>query len=258
MGFKILVLSPLSNIGTTVVSSLIAHAATFDNKTSHLIYTETDSPISTYLGIQNVDDPTRSVMQIVKLIDSQSISDKDILDYGHQYSRNTWLLNAADASLEGSDKAQVINHIFNRAPCDLSICDCSEDIHSELAGTLIEAADMIFLVCTMSRKSQIYTRSWLESEYLKDKVNVYIICNQYNEVTFALRNFAKVLVQPANRVCKVHYNPWIELCCNKQTLTDVVPLARTFDPRVAGLAIDMAEIMQCINAAMLVTGRKGI
>lgn len=257
MGFRILVLSPLSNIGATTVSALIAQMATYDNKTAHLIFTETNSPISTYLNIQHVDDPTRNVMQIIKLIDNQAMEDKDILDYGHQFVPNSWLLNTADPSLSERDKVQVTNYIFSRAPCDLSICDCSEDITSELALNLIDAADLVFVVCSTSRKSQVYLRSWLESSYLKGRNNIYIICNQYNEVVYSVRNFAKVIVQPPNRICKVHYNPWIERCCNRRELIQVIPLSRNFDPRVANIYQDAAEIMQCINSAILVTARGG-
>lgn len=258
MGFRILILSPLSNIGATTVSAMIAQMATYDNKTSHLIFTESENPVTSYLGVKHVDDPTRSVMQIIKLIDNQSIEDKDILDYGHQYVPNSWILDAADKSLSEKDKAQVINHIFNRAPCDLSICDCSEDITSDLATQLIDSADMIFVVCNTTRKSQIYLRSWIESSYLKDRPNVYILCNRYNEVVYSVRNFAKVIVQPPNRICKIHYNPWIERCCNHRQLYQVIQLSRQFDPRVANIYRDTAEIMQCINSAIVVTARGGI
>lgn len=258
MGFKILIISPLSNIGTTTVSALVAQMATYDNKTSHLIYTDSESPINEYLGVKNADDPTRSVMQIIKLIDSQALEDKDILDYGHQYVHNSWILNTADKSLSVRDKSQVTSYIFSRAPCDLSICDCSEDLQSELTLKLIDTADLIFVVCNTTRKSQIYLRSWIESPYLKDQKNVYIICNRYNEVTYSVRNFAKVIVQPPNRICKIHYNPWVEKCCNQRELATVIPKARNFDPRVVKLYRDAAEIMQCINTTIVMTTTGGL
>ena len=258
MGHKILVMSPLHNMGATVASTFIAQGATFDNKTTNLIFTQSNSNLPTYLGINNISDPTRSVMQIVRLIDNGAIEDKDIIDYAHQYSRNAYMLNVADPSLEGRDRYQVISHIFNRAPTDLSICDNSEDLDSPLTQKLLDIADMVFITIDMSRKCRDYVKAWAESPQLKDKQNVYFIVCKYNEVVFAVRNFAKVIGQPANRICKIHYNPWIEKSCNNYQLGTVLPTAHNLDPRTANLNNDIAEIIQCINGDMVFKTKKGL
>lgn len=258
MAHRILVMSPLHNMGATVVSTLLTQAATFDNKTATLIFTQPNSNLPDYLGIEDINDPTRSIMQIVRLIDNGAISDEDILDYAHQFAKNAYLLNVADPSLTGRDRDQVITHIFHRAPTHLSICDSSEDIDSSLSQKLIDLADMIFLVLDMSKKSRDYMHSWLDSPQLRDKNNVYIIVNRYDEVVFAIRNLAKVMQIPANRLCKLHYNPWITKCCNTRTLGTLIPTARVLDPRTAALNCDFNELLQCINGDMVFKIKKGI
>ena len=180
MSHRILIMSPLHNMGATVVSTLLTQAATFDNKTATLIFTQPNSNLPDYLGIEDINDPTRSIMQIVRLVDNGAISDEDILDYAHQFSKNAYLLNVADPSLSGRDRDQVVTHL------------------------------------------------------------------------------AKVMQIPANRLCKVHYNPWITKCCNTRTLGTVVPTARQLDPRVAALNCDFNELMQCINGDMVFKVKKGI
>lgn len=258
MSHKILVMSPLHNMGATVVSTLIAQGVTFDSKTSTLIFTQPRSKLPEYLGIGNNNDPTRSVMQIVKLIDNGAIEDKDILDYAYDYSKNAYLLDVADPSLSGRDREQVVSHIFNRAPTDIVVCDNSEDIDTPVSQRLLDIADMIFIVIDMSRKSREYMQAWLETPQLSKLTNVYFIVNNYNEVVYAIRNYAKTIHQPANRVCKMHYNPWIEKCCNNSQLATLLPAARQLDPRVASLNTDIAEIVQCINGDMIFKIKKGV
>lgn len=258
MAHKILVMSPLHNMGATTVTTLLAQAATFDNKTVTLIFTQVNSNLPEYLGIKNINDPTRSIMQIMKLIDNGAISDDDILDYGYQFSQNAHLLNVADPALSGRDREQVVTHIFHRAPTHLSLCDCSEDIDSPLTQKLLDLADMVFLVIDMSKKSRDYLRSWFETPQLKDNHNVYVIINRYDEVVYAVRNYAKILQIPANTLCKVHYNPWITKCCNTKTLGTIMPCMRNLDPRVASLNNDFTELLQCINGDMVFKVKKGI
>lgn len=257
MSHRILVMSPLHNMGATVVSTLVAQGVTFDNKTSTLIFTQPKSRLPEYIGIDNIYDPTRSVMQIVKLVDSGAIDDSDILDYAHSYSKNAYLLNVADPSLTGKDREQVVTHIFNRAPTDITICDNSEDIDTPLTQRLLDITDTVFIVIDMSRKSREYLKAWLETPQLSTNPNVYFIVNRYDEVVYSKRNFAKTISQPANRVGKIHYNPWIEKCCNNRQLHTVLPLARQLDPRVANLNNDICELIQCINGDILFKIKKG-
>lgn len=257
MAHKILVLSPLHNMGTTVVSSIVAQAMTFDNKTSTLLFTQQRSPLPKYLDVSEIDDPTRSVMQIMRLIDNGAIEDKDILDYAFNYTKNGWIVNVADPTLSGADREQVITHIFRRVPTDIVVCDCSEDLDSPVTESLIELADMIFIVTDMSEKSTDRLTHWLKSEYFEHHEHTYIIVNKYDEVVWSVRNYAKYIKSSANKVCKVHYNPWITKCTLNSQLNTLLPMVRDLDPRVAHLNSDVNEIIQCINGDLMTKWKKG-
>lgn len=257
MAHKILVMSPLHNLGATVASAIIAQGLTYYNKTSTLLFTKQDSNLPNYLGVENINDPTRSIMQIIKLIDNGAIVNEDIIDYAHQYVKNSWLLNVSDPSLGDKDRQQVITHTFEKVTTDVVICDNSDDIDTPLTQRLLEIADMLFIVIDMSEKCLNHLKAWMEVPTIKNSKNVYIIVTRYNEVVAAVRPFAKKINFPANKVCKIHYNPWIQKCTLNGQLHTIMPLARELDPRVANLNTDVAELAQCVNGTIAVKYRKG-
>lgn len=257
MSHKIMVMSPLHNIGATCVAELLAQGLTFDSKTATLLFTEIDSKLPTYLGIEEINDPTRSIMQMIRLVDNGALEDKDILDYAYSFSKNCWLMNSTDKSLIGSDYEQVITHTFKRAPTDVSVCDVSSDLETPLTTALLETADMLFIVTDMSEKCTEHCKAWLQSKKLQDFKNVYVIVNKYDETVMAVRNYAKKLGISSNRVCKFHYNPWIAKCCWTMSLHTILPLARELDPRVAALNNDINELIQCVNGSIILRMKKG-
>ncbi|MCM1215112.1 MAG: hypothetical protein NC548_11400 [Lachnospiraceae bacterium] len=257
MAHKVLLMSPLHNMGSTVASALLAQGLTFSNKTVTLLFTQAESLLPSYFGIQSAADPTRSVMQIVKLIDNGAISDKDILDYTYSLAKNCSLLNVADKSLTDKDRTQVVTHVYNRSATNIVVVDNSDDLETNFSRTLIEESDTIFIVIQPTAKCFQRLKLWVQNPILKDNPNVYVIVNCYNEVIFAARNMAKHIGFPANRVCKIHYNPWIAKCCFSGTLQTVLPLAKDLDPRVANLSNDIKELQQCIDGAIIMQSKKG-
>lgn len=257
MAVRVLVMSPLHNLGQTVCSTLFAQGVTFSGKSSMLLASSAKTPIPEYLGLEANNDPTRSVMQIVKLIDAGSISDQDILDYAHQYTKNGYYLNMTDNALVGKDRSQVLRHLFERTPCDIVVCDNSADISDPETEALLELADAIFIVVDMSPKSLKYLESWSKSKQLQNYSNVFLIVNKYDEVISSMRDFTKKTPYTNNRLCKIHYNPWISKCCFNGQLATILPLSKEFDPRVANLAVDVDDIYRCCASIDIMKIKKG-
>lgn len=251
MSCKVLFMSPLHNTGTSVIATMTAQCLTFDGKRSALTYTSELSPIPDYIGLENANDPTRSIMQLVRLLDAGAMTDDDIADYMHNYIHNGQLLNITDPSLTERDKTNIIQHVFSRIPTDVAICDNSDNIDTSASGKLLDEADCVFIVVNYSLKCFKYMKSWLESSYLMDRKNVFVIVNNYHEGISSVRDLAKYLGLPVNVVCKVHYNPWITKVCMTGQLTTVMPLSRELDPRVAELNADFTEIVQCITSVIV-------
>lgn len=258
MAYKILVISPLHNLGASTVSAMIAQTLTFYNKTTMLTFMQPDATIPRYLGIDDINDPTRSIMQISKLIDTGALRDKDILDYAHEYYSNCYLLNVADPSLTINDRLQVVEHTCEHVTTDIVIVDDSDDLDQRSVVELLDMADLTFCVINMSDTAAYHMKCWLESSQLKDNPNVFILVNYYNEVICDLRNFAKQIGMPANRVAKVHYNPWIQKCTRTGKLQTVMPLAHEYDYRVAELDADFRDINRCVDNMILSKIKKGL
>lgn len=257
MAHKVLVMSPLHNKGTTVVSSMITQCLAMNNKTSMIVFTEPSSLLPMYLGSEGLSDPTRSVMQIVKLIDNGSIDNDDIIEYASTMTTNAYVMNLADASLPDKDRVQVVTHIYSRVTTNVVVCDNSEDIDTKFTKTLVSESDMIFIVIESSTKDYKRLKLWVNDPVLKNNPNIYVIINKYNEVIDSVRGIANFIGFPANKVCKVHYNPWITKCCLTGTLHTILPLAREHDPRVANLLNDIDEINQCIDSSIIMSSKRG-
>lgn len=257
MGSKILVMSPLHNMGASTVSAMIAQGFTFSGKTSTLMYTDTNSPLPQWLGIPSVNDPTRSIAQAEKLVRSGSMKKSDILNYTYNYSKNAYLLNTVAQELQDVQRMRIMKHFFRDVPTDIVVMDNSMDITDDATADLIEVADIVFLVTDMSEKCTKRLKDWLTLPVLKNNKHVYIIVNRYDEVIESLRTFAKKLGLPANRVGKLHYNPWITRASRSNSLHDVLPNAVNWDPRVANLNKDIEEYMQCIQGEQLLRAQKG-
>ena len=257
MATRVLVSSPLHNLGATVVSTMYAHGATFSGKTSMLLATEVNTPIPDYLGLEGVNDPTRSVMQISKLVDAGSISDIDILDYAHQYSKNAYYINMADRSLEGVERMQVLKHLFARSPVDIVVCDNGFDIDSTETETLLEEADAYFIVIDMSAKALAYLENWAYSSTLNKYPNTFVVINHYDETVASMRDFARKTPYTYNRLCKLHYNPWIRKCCFNGQLQTILPLSKQADPRVCNLSADVLDFVKCCASIELLKTKKG-
>lgn len=255
MAFKVLVMSPLHQSGATVVSALMAHALTYVNKTVTLAYTDPTSLLPKYLGIKHVDDPTRSIMQVVRLIDSDALNDNEILDYGIEFSKNVHLMSLGDSTLTERDAASIIKHVYSRVPTDICIVDSHDDIDSDVGKRLIEQSDLVFIVLSPSDKDFGRMKYWIESKELGKHPNVCVILNHYDEVVAPIRVLARHIGFSANRVCKVHENPWIRKVCMNGMLHDIIPKVKALDPRVANLSSDFTEISQCIVSSILATSK---
>lgn len=257
MAHRILVLSPLHNMGATVASCFLAQGATYGGHSSTLLFTEPHSPIPDYLGVDSVADPTRNITQVVELINSGAMANSEIITYAHTYEKNAFLMNTADPSLTDRAKIQTVTYIFERVQSDIVICDCSEDLGEAITNDLLELADMVFIVLDMSPKAVKYLKHWLTLPAFQGGPSLFVIVNKYDESIAALRDFSKTIGLSANRVCKIHYNPWIRKCCFSGTLPTILPLANTLDYRVATLKNDIIEFNQAIDSSLLLKSRKG-
>ena len=255
MAFRVLVMSPLHQTGSSVASALVAQALTYANRSVTLAYTDAASLLPKYLGIKHQNDPTRSIMQVARLIQSQALDDNDILDYTVEYAKNVHLMSFNDAALNERDSANIIKHVYTHVPTDICVVDGSDDIDTTITKNLISLSDLVFIVVTPSRKDFARLQYWLDGVALSKHPNVCVIINHYDDAIDSLRNMAKTIGMSANRVCKIHSNPFIRKLCLTGKFAEIVPYVKGLDPRVASLSCDLKELTQCVISTSAVMGK---
>ena len=256
MAYKILVVSPLHNSGTSVVSTLLSQGLTYDGKKSMLLYTESESLLPGYLGITDVDDPTRSITQVIKLINAEALDDDHVIDYAHAYAKNAYLMSVADKDLTNLDRTNIVRHVFNHAPTDIVIVDYSDDISQAEDTSLFQTADLVFVVTNVTPKHINRLKIWLADPLINTVKDVLVIVNNYNEVYGSTRNIAKMIGFAHSKVCQVHFNPWIGKCCMTGELPSVAKTAFELDARTVSLRQDMIELSQAVSSLMFESSKK--
>lgn len=257
MNIKITVMSPLHNVGSSVVSLFITQALTFAHYKTLLLYNQSDSLIPRYLGSVDDGDLTRSVSQLAQLLDAGALDSDHILDYCNPITQNCFFLNTSANNLYQEDKLALVNNIFSSAPVDVTVCDNTEDIGTSTSTLLLEKTDMIFIVVPHSLKGFERLKIWLKNPELRDYMEkIYVVISNYSEEVFAMRVLSKHIGFPNSHVLRMHYNPWIEKMCHAGKLQTVLPLAKELDPRVANLSNDIAELTSCVNSYMFTASKE--
>jgi len=249
MAFKVLMFSPLHNIGLTTVTAMIAHTFAYKGFTSMIGYTDVYNAIPRYFGVTDLDDPTRSITQVIRMVDSNSINSKDILKYAYQYDikHKAYFMNFGDSRLNDTAQHRILDYVFTNVPTDLTILDMSEAPDNGFAQEMIQKATSIFIVTDLSDKGLMIAKNWMESDLFPSLDDVYIILNHYEDVVIPWKRMADKLNVLPSHVCKLHHNPFITQASLNNALHTLVPLIEAHEPKVANLNNDLKEINQAIN-----------
>lgn len=256
MSYKILVTSPSHNSGVSIVSILLNHLMTLAGKTSTLMFTEGECPTPLYLGLRpSESDPTRSIMQVVHLLENGAIKDSDILDYTIPYIQNGYLLDTSDPVLTMSQAHNVVQDVYAHVSTDVVICDDSTSTVNVTTDSIYDTSDLIFIVINPSRKHYSVLRDYLNTFPNTAKNKIVLVMNEYTETVGAARDIAKFLHFRPSYFCKLHYNPYITNDCLKGKCRNIVPYALSKDPRYANLVGDLDEFSSCVANFMLTERR---
>lgn len=257
MSYKVLVMSPIYKSGVSTVAALLTQGLTYSGRTAMMTYTNPIGRIPSYLGIQDTHDITRSIMQVIKLLEHGALDDSDILDYTSCFAKNAYIMSLVDETLSEDDRINIVRHMFAHVPTDIAICDNHNHAASEVSKTLYTLADVILFVVDQSWYTMDYLKRVLTIKEVQQARSVCLVINHYSEVVNDVRSWARHLGFPYHRVCKIHESPWIRKCALTGTLQTILPLAMDYDPRVAILRNDILELNQLINTDLLARNKKG-
>lgn len=249
MAMKVVVISPLHNIGASAASLFIAQAATFGHYKSLLLYNQQESLLTKYVGELDDGDITRSVSQLAQLLDAGALTSDAIFDYATEITENCYYMNTTSTNLYAEDRLALVQNLYALTTADVTICDNTEDLDADTTQYLIDKSDAVFIAIPHSLKGFDRLKYWLEQKSLSDyKPKLYVLVCKYTEEVFAMRNLSKYIGFSNTHVLRMHYNPWIEKMSFSGKLHTVPQAAWTLDPRVVNLHNDMKEILSCLDS----------
>jgi hypothetical protein len=246
---KLAVINIVEKSGASMATSLIASTASFIQELKTVItFTSNSADIITYLGLEDyINDNTRSISQVYKLMRARSMKPEDLDSYLLSVGENCFVLNTISDNLKVSEAAAVQKYCFERVPCDISICDISESIDDPRAQSLLGIADAVCYIINADEASIEAFNVLRQSEYFpKDKPFV-VIVNRYIEEIMSTRDLAKKMGLKVSQVLPIHFNGWLTRASNNNFLSQIVPYAMDDDQRVMQCKADMQRVMNWLS-----------
>lgn len=253
---KIAVISPINRSGASVVASVLAQASAITQELrTVLTYTSPEKTLPVYLDVTGqAEDRTRSISQVVKLLQADAMTAEDLDDYAIKLDANCYMMDTVSDSITRSEALQIQKYVFEHMQADLVFCDVSEAIDEPIAQELISISDAVCFVLNPDTISIDAFNTWKSSEYWPKDKKYFVVINRYDDAIYGVRQYAKQCGIEVKNTCKLHYNPFIVKSCNEQFLKDIVPYSYTNkDYRVIDLRNDIKELMSWIAVT---SGRK--
>lgn len=251
---RVAIYSPVRRQGATTISVLLGAAMAKQRSFSTCITytgTEVDS-LNLYLNIQQREDMTKSLSQMVKLLEADIISSEDIKDYLFSVDTNLDLMHTANEHTNKEDSERLLSYILDNLPHDLIITDVNSEPYEATTQKVLDQADLVVVVISQSMDVVGRFRRWRESEYFPDPSKVVYVINGYDSNVSAARDVAKKIGIKYTKVSKITMNPYVRKMSNSGKLTELLTPILNKDARVIELNTDLRDL------CYLVAGNLGV
>ncbi|RED52800.1 hypothetical protein [Cohnella lupini] len=258
---RIAVISPDRRQGGTTISVLLALAlAQTQNLTTCLTYTgNNNKSITGALGLKLVEDKTRNLTQVIKLLEANAISGDEILDYCIKVPGvpNLQIINTASDTISDADNARLLKFVIENLNHQVVITDVTTEIYDDVTKSVIDNSDLVIMVLTQSKDVGDKLSYWESAEIIEylNKKGLVFIFNQYDPYVEAFRDTTKRLNLRHRRCAKISYNAFIKKTSNIGKLQTILPFILKKDPRVIELNNDLKECLMMVLANL---GRKTV
>ena len=245
---KIAVVSPFHRTGISTITALLGYALVWTQQASTVISYSGYSDMARYLGTSELDDKTRSISQLSKLLSAGAISPENITEYCVPLIRDLHLLDTTSTTVTAEEKSKLLSFVFDRVPTDFIVCEVNSELYEETTKELLNNCDLIVMVFHPYRTQFDEVKRYMQSEDWPSDKPIMYLCNQYDDVVKPLRDISRDMGVKHLNMCKLHYNPWIMKMAEAGKLDEIVPYVLQKDPRVIELANDMREWMSYVQS----------
>lgn len=247
---RLAILSPLNRSGCSVVTTMLAQGAalTQDWKTV-VTYTSKARTLPIYLNlIEYTEDRTRSISQVVKLLQAKAISSDELDEFAIKVAPNFYLMDTVSETITNEEALMVQKYVYTNITADLVLCDISESIEDQSAQELMEVSDAVCFIVNPDNVSIEALQAWKDSEYWPKDKPVFIVINRFDENIIGVRPYSKRIGFAPKNTCTLHYNPFITKSCNEYFLSEIVPYTYDKDPRILNIRNDIKQLMSWLCA----------
>ena len=164
---RLAILSPLNRSGCSVVTTMLAQGAalTQDWKTV-VTYTSKARTLPIYLNlIEYTEDRTRSISQVVKLLQAKAISSDELDEFAIKVAPNFYLMDTVSETITNEEALMVQKYVYTNITADLVLCDISESIEDQSAQELMEVSDAVCFIVNPERQACIYRNQQVRREH---------------------------------------------------------------------------------------------
>ncbi len=256
---KILVSSPVhGQTGNTVALAFLALSFALTQKKSVCI-THADfknDDLRRMFGIEETEDITKSLSQVVKLLQSNSIEASDVVDYATQIMSGLDLYTTKEMTLEQSELFDFYEFLLNKMTIyNHVLIDMDEEYTSPISKLCQKIADTIIITVDQNDhvlesaknfKNEIIAQHEINRKHGEADKNILFLLNNYDPIISPYKKVANKLGVPHNKLIVLHHNPYIAKCENTGKIDTPFIKALENNMSVVQLRNDMKQACKII------------
>ncbi|QUH29110.1 hypothetical protein [Vallitalea guaymasensis] len=241
---KVVVYSPVRRQGCTTLSVLLGSAiAQVTNMKVCLTYTGTESDaFNIALGLNQVEDRTKSLTQVIRMLEANSITGKDINDYLTPLTDNLDIMQTSSDYITTEESDKLLTFVLNNLTHDLIITEINSEPYEESTKEILSNADIIIVLASQGMDVINKYKNWKDSDIFPDYSKVVYALNYYDPNVSALRDVAKIMGIKPSKIVKITTNPFIKKMTNTGSLHKLLPYIYNKDIRVINLHADIRDL----------------
>ncbi len=241
---KVAIYSPVRRQGCTSVSVLIGAALAYvNNMKICLTYTGNESiSLNIALGLREIQDRTRSLTQVIRMLEANSILKEDINDYLTPLSDRLDIMQTSGDYISSEESDKLLTFVLNNLLHELIITDINSEPYEVRTKEILSNADIIIVLVSQGMDVISKYKLWKKSDLFPDPSKIIHVVNNYNPNISSLKDFAKVIGIKHTKIAKITSNPFIAKMSNMGQLHKLIPYIIKKDIRVINLHADIRDL----------------
>lgn len=241
---KIAIYSPVRRQGCSTLSVLLGAAiAQVVGMKVCLTYTGNESDAyNVALGLSHLEDRTRSLTQVIRMLEGNSIAGEDIVDYLTPLRENLDIMQTASDYITAEESDALLHFVLSNLPHELIITEINSEPFEENTQHILNDVDIVIVLVSQGMDVLNKYKLYKKSQYFPDNDKIIYVVNQFDPNISPLKDVAKMMGVNRRKIVKISRNPYITKMANAGTLHKLMPYIYKKDLRVLNLHADIRDL----------------